>query len=77
MQLVIEVPDDSPLVEKINSWTDGANYELDVVQTGVGTFNLSDASESAAEEASESAETYPEDTGVNPAMKNLMASKKV
>ncbi len=77
MQLVIEVPDDSPLVEKINSWTDGANYELDVVQTGVGAFSLTDASESMAEEASGGEETPEEDAGVNPAMKNLMASKKV
>lgn len=77
MQLVIEVPDDSPLVEQINAWADGANYELSVVQTDVGEFRLTDASEAEAEEPAEGqGSQYPAEES-NPAMKNLMASKKV
>ena len=80
MQLVIEVPDDSPLVKQINSWKDGSGYELSVVQTSVGNFTLSDASEETQEEPGEDVEqpsySEPEDSS-NPAIQNLMSSKQV
>lgn len=78
MQLVIEVPDESPLVEQIKAWQDGASYELNVTQTGVGAFNLVDASEAVEEEPVEGGGSeYPAEDESNPAVKNLMASKRM
>lgn len=71
MQLVIEVPDDSPLVEQIKSWQDGSSYELSVVQTGIGKFNLSDAVDGVADEAEEPANGLQS----NPAIASLKASR--
>lgn len=74
MQLIIEVPDDSPLAEEINSWEDGAAYNLGVTQTATGAFALNTA---------EPAEVVEEDVPApdakykNPAMSKMMASKTV
>lgn len=71
MQLTIDVPDESPLAQEIQNWTDGSAYELKVRQTGVGMFELLEAEASEAEEEQGGEGEMPSSDGMkgkNPAM---------
>lgn len=55
MTITIEVPDGSPKAEEMAAWKDGETYDLSVVQTAPGKFDIAE-SESKAEDATETEE---------------------
>lgn len=79
MQLIIEVPDDSPLAKEIESWEDGMAYELGVTQTGTGAFTLDSAEAAEADEQNnegdEVAPDAPKPKYSNPAIAAMVGKK--
>lgn len=50
MTITIEVPDGSPKADEISAWKDGDQYELSVIQTGAGTFDIAESAPEVEEE---------------------------